>query len=202
MMRSHGRPKQQKEIPNKMKTKILQKAFNITHGNRRHPECALLGGPTTSSRPESPGPSKATAHQLTAVSSVCNGDVREVVFVGRGTVNVVGPSNGDYCCWRRTSAAIPATPTRQRPLSSGPVGPSQSPTRPDGSAQARHAMVSPDTIQGVWNVTGGTGQFSGIIGSGADQGTIAGQGRPKCTLERDRRVLMPNCMQQVLKPTS
>jgi hypothetical protein len=35
---------------------------------------------------------------------------------------------------------------------------------------------APFTIDSVWNVIGGTGQFSGIIGSGTNQGTIGGQG--------------------------
>jgi hypothetical protein len=35
---------------------------------------------------------------------------------------------------------------------------------------------SPNTIQSVWNMTGGTGEFTGITGSGTTQGTIDDQG--------------------------
>ena len=78
--------------------------------------------------------------------------------------------------------AIPATPTLQRPLSSGDTG---SITISDAAGWVRPSATRsgfPFTIGGIWNVTGGTGEFSGIIGSGADQGTIAGNGRPNVHL--------------------
>ena len=34
----------------------------------------------------------------------------------------------------------------------------------------------PATIASTWEITGGTGQFSGITGSGTSQGTIGGNG--------------------------
>ena len=50
-----------------------------------------LGGATTA-HAQSLRAFEATAHQLTMVSSVCNGDVCEFVFEGRGTVNIMGPA--------------------------------------------------------------------------------------------------------------
>jgi hypothetical protein len=40
----------------------------------------------------------------------------------------------------------------------------------------RRTRERPTRFESVWNVTGGTGAFSGIIGSGTDQGTITGNG--------------------------
>ena len=81
-MRGQRRPKQKKL--NKMKTKILQKAFlALTAGFA----AALV---TTTAHAQSLVAFEATAHQLTGVSSVCNGDVCEFVFEGRGTVNIMG----------------------------------------------------------------------------------------------------------------
>ena len=120
---------------------------------------------------------EATTHQLTGVSSVCNGDVCEFVFEGRGTVNIMGPVtvtidvvqdlSGDPCD-PYTSEATFVGDTGSITLSdvAGWVCPS-----------ATH-FGRPGTIQGVSTVTGGTGEFSGIIGAGADQGTFTGNGEP------------------------
>src|SRR5438552_4822350 len=168
-MRGQRRPKQKKL--NKMKTKILQKAFlTLTAGFA----AALV---TTTAHAQSLVAFEATAHQLTGVSSVCNGDVCEFVFEGRGTVNIMGSVTvtidvvqdlSGYPCNPYTSVATFIGDTGSITISdaAGWVCPS-----------ATHSGF-PGTIQGVSTVTGGTGQFSGIIGSGADQGTIAGNGNP------------------------
>jgi hypothetical protein len=109
----------------------------------------------------------ANAHQLTSQSPG--------VFVGTGTVNIMGPVtvtiavvqdfSGDPCDPYTSEATfVGATGSITISDVAGWVCPS-----------ATHYGF-PFTIQGVWNVTGGTGEFSGIIGSGADQGTIAGNG--------------------------
>ena len=117
----------------------------------------------------------ATLNQLTQVSIVCNGSVCDIVFEGNGTVNIMGPVTvtihvvqdlSGYPCDPYTSEAtfVGATGSITISDTAGWVCPSAT-----GSA-------FPATIQGVWNITGSTGQFSGIIGSGSDQGTIAGNG--------------------------
>ena len=141
------------------------------------------------SAPSTPPPSN---HDCLAV---CNGDVCDFVFEGNGAVNIMGPVTVTIMSWR-TTAAIPATPT---PPETTFVGATGSITISD---TAGWVCPSPGRgkIQGIWNVAGGTGQFSGIVGSGADRGTFSGNG-PNCTLDRDRKCIMPNCMQQFLKPT-
>jgi hypothetical protein len=114
---------------------------------------------------------EATSHQNRLVSIVCNGDVCDIVFEGTGTANIMGPVTvtihvvEDY-------SGYPCDPyTAETTL----VGATGSITISD---TAGWVCASPGhgTIQGVWNVTGGTGQFSGIVGSGADQGTFTGNG--------------------------
>jgi hypothetical protein len=135
----------------------------------------LAFGGATTAHAQSLVKFEATTHQLTLTSSVCNGDVCEFVFEGRGTVNIMGPVTvtidvvqdlSGYPCDPYTSEAtfVGATGTITTSDVAGWVCPSA--TR----------SGFPFTIQGVWNVTGGTGEFSGITGSGADEGTIAGNG--------------------------
>ena len=155
--------------PKPMKTKIIQKLF-----------VSLIAGfgalvATTTAHAQSLRAFEANALQLTIVSSVCNGDVCDTVFEGTGTVNIMGPVTvtidvvqdvSGYPCDPYTSVAtfVGATGSITASDVAGWVCPSA--TR----------SGFPSTIQGVSTVTGGTGQFSGIIGSGADQGTIAGNG--------------------------
>ena len=134
----------------------------------------LAFGGATTAHAQSLVAVEATTHQLTMVSSVCNGDVCEFVFEGRGTVNIMGPVTvtidvvqdlSGYPCDPYTSVAtfVGATGSITISDTAGWVCPS-----------ATHSGFG--TIQGVWNITGGTGQFSGIIGAGADQGTFTGNG--------------------------
>jgi hypothetical protein len=117
----------------------------------------------------------ATANQLTLTSEVCNGSVCDLMFEGNGTVNIMGPVTvtihvaqdfSGYPCFPAPSEATYVGATGSITVSDtcGTVCPSA--TR----------SGFPYTIQGGWNVTGGTGQFSGISGSGSDQGTINPQG--------------------------
>jgi hypothetical protein len=152
-----------------MKTKILQKAFlTLTAGFG-----ALLA--TTTAHAQSLRAFEATSHQFTQVSIVCNGSVCDVVFEGRGNVNIMGPVTvtdhvvqdfSGYPCNPGTAETtyVGATGSITTSYAAGWVCPS-----------ATHSGF-PFTIGGIWNVTGGTGEFSGIVGSGADQGTIAGNG--------------------------
>jgi hypothetical protein len=114
-------------------------------------------------------------NRTTLVSQSCNGGVCNFVFQGSGAVNIMGavtwtanivqdfnitPCNtavGDI-----TFVGTPGSITVS--ASCGTVCPS-----------ATHNGF-PNTIEAVWNATGGTGQFSGITGSGIEQGTITGNG--------------------------
>ena len=113
----------------------------------------------------------ATSHQNTLVSIVCNGDVCDIVFEGTGTVNIMGPVTVTIAVVQDLSG-YPCDPYTADATFVGATG---SITISD---TAGWVCPSPGhgTIQGVWNVTGGTGQFSGIVGSGADQGTFTGNG--------------------------
>ncbi len=134
----------------------------------------LAFGGATTAHAQSLVKFEATTHQLTLTSSVCNGDVCEFVFEGRGTVNIMGPVTVTIDVVQDLSG-YPCDPYTSEATF---VGASGSITISDtaGWVCPSAHFNGPTTIQGVWNITGGTGQFSGIIGSGADQGTIAGNG--------------------------
>jgi hypothetical protein len=152
-----------------MKTKIIQKLF-----------VSLIAGfgaflAATTAHAQNLVAFDATSHQNTLVSIVCNGSVCDIVFEGTGTVNIMGPvtitthvvqDGSGYPCNPGTAELtfVGASGSITTSYAAGWVCPSA--TR----------SGYPYTIQGVWSVTGGTGQFSGIIGSGSDQGTIGGNG--------------------------
>src|SRR5436190_11683086 len=165
-MRSHGRPKQEKETK---PMKILQRMFvGLIVGF-----VALLA--TTTANAQTLRAFEATTHQLTQVSIVCNGDVCDVVFEGTGTVNIMGPVTVTIDVVQDLSG-YPCDPYTSEATF---VGASGSITISDVAGWVCPSATRsgfPQTIQGVSTVTGGTGQFSGIIGAGADQGTIAGNG--------------------------
>ena len=152
-----------------MKTKIIQKLFvGFAAGF-----AAFLAA--TTAHAQNLVAFDATSHQNTLVSIVCNGDVCDLVFEGSGTVNIMGPVTvtihvvEDY-------SGYPCDPYTAETTF---VGASGSITISDTAGWVCPSATRsgfPYTIQGVWNVTGGTGQFSGIVGSGADQGTITGNG--------------------------
>jgi len=109
----------------------------------------------------------ATTNQLTLTS--------EGVFEGNGTVNIMGPVTVTIHVVQDFSG-YPCDPYTSETTF---VGASGSITISDAAGWVCPSATRngfPGTIQGVWNITGGTGQFSGIIGSGSDQGTIAGNG--------------------------
>ena len=109
----------------------------------------------------------ATLNQLTSPSPG--------VFVGSGTANIMGPVTVTITVMQDFSGD-PCDPyTAEYTL----VGATGSITFSDVAGWVCPSATRsglPLTIQGVWNVTGGTGEFRGIIGSGNDQGTIAGNG--------------------------
>jgi hypothetical protein len=152
-----------------MKTKILQKTLLILI-----PGFAALLVATTANA-QNLVALQGDLHQTTLVSQTCNGGVCDLVFKGSGTVNIMGPMtwtvharqdfNGYPCNTAVTeSTFVGATGSITIADTCGTVCPS-----------ATHSGA-PNTIESVWNVTGGTGAFSGIIGSGTYQGTISPKG--------------------------
>jgi hypothetical protein len=114
----------------------------------------------------------ATTNPLTLVSEVCNGDVCDIVFEGTGTVNIMGP----VTVTTHVVQDFSGYPCFPAPNESTWVGATGSITISDTCGTVCPSSGRPYTIQGAWNVTGGTGEFSGIAGSGSDQGTINPQG--------------------------
>jgi hypothetical protein len=134
----------------------------------------LAFGGATTGHAQSLRTFEAAGHQLTLVSSVCNGDVCEFVFEGRGTVNIMGSVTVTIDVVEDFSG-YPCEPYTSEATFVGDTGSITTSDAAGWVCPSAH-FNGPSTIQGVWNITGGTGQFSGIIGSGADQGTIAGNG--------------------------
>jgi hypothetical protein len=154
---------------NKMKSKILQKAFLILIAGIG----ALLA--TTTAYPQNLVAWESNVRGLRLVSQSCNGGVCDFVFEGSGAVSIMGQVtvtthvvqdfNVTPCNTGIAEATfVGATGSVTYTYTCGSVCPSA--TRFGG----------PYTIQGIWNITAGTGQFSEIVGSGSDQGTIAGNG--------------------------
>jgi hypothetical protein len=161
------RPKQVNPKP--MKTKIIQKILvSLTAGFG-----ALLAA--TTAHAQSLVAFDATSHQNTIVSIVCNGDVCDIVFEGTGTVNIMGPVTVTSHVVQDMSG-YPCDPGTAEVTYVGASGSITTSYAAGWVCPSATRSGFPYTIQGVWSVTGGTGQFSGIIGSGADQGTINPEG--------------------------
>jgi hypothetical protein len=130
-----------------------------------------LGGATTA-HAQGLRAFNATLNQARLVSQTCNGSVCDLVFEGDGSANIMG-----HVTWTihvvQDLSVYPCNPGIAEATLVGATG-SITYTYTCGTVCASPA--GPATIQGIWNVTGGTGQFSGIGGGGSDQGTIAGNG--------------------------
>jgi len=152
-----------------MKAKILQKALlTLTAG------FAAALAPITA-HAQSARAIEGHLERTTLVSQTCNGGVCTVVFEGSGSVNIMGRVS-----WTTTVVQdFNITPCNPAVSESTAVGATGSITLTDTCGivcpSATH-FGFPFTISTVWNVTGGTGEFSGITGSGNSQGTIAGNG--------------------------
>ena len=152
-----------------MKTKSLQKAFlTLITG------FGALSAITTADA-QSSAAMQGNLHQTRQVSISCNGGVCDIVFEGSGTVNIMGPVTVTYHVVQDTNVT-PCNPGTSEITFVGATG-SITTTDTCGIVcpSATH-FGGPGTINTVWNITGGTGEFSGITGSGTYQGTIAGNG--------------------------
>jgi hypothetical protein len=151
-----------------MKTKILQKTLLILI-----PGFAALLAATTANAQNLVG-LEGNLQQSRLVSQSCHDGVCDLVFEGSGTVNIMGPItytaqgsedfNGYPCSTTVAEFTLVGATGSITISDTGVVCPS-----PTG-----HSV--PYTIQTLWDVTSGTGQFSGIVGSGATEGIIGGQG--------------------------
>jgi hypothetical protein len=151
-----------------MKAKIIQKAFlTLTAGF-----AALLA--TTTAHAQSLVALSGIINQSTLVSQTCNGGVCTAVFEASGSVNIMGPVS-----WTITVVQdFNITPCNPAVAVATAVGATGSITTSDTCGMVCPSATHfgfPFTISDVFNVTG-TGQFSGITGSGTGQGTIAGNG--------------------------
>ena len=153
-----------------MKAKILQKTLLILI-----PGFAALLVATTANA-QNLVALQGDLHQTTLVSQTCNGGVCNSVFEGSGTVNIMGSITWTVYVTQDFNG-YPCNPAvgTQYTL----VGATGSITMADTCGTVCPSATksgAPYTIETVWNVTGGTGAFSGIIGSGTNQGTITGNG--------------------------
>jgi hypothetical protein len=114
----------------------------------------------------------ATLNQTRLVSQTCNGSVCDFVFEGNGSANIMGHVTWTIHVVQDTSV-YPCNPGIAEATLVGATG---SITYAYTCGTVCASPAGPATIHGIWNVTGGTGQFSGIFGGGSDQGTIAGNG--------------------------
>jgi hypothetical protein len=108
------------------------------------------------------------------LSETCNGGICTFVFQGTGTSNIMGRIS-----WTATIVQdFNVTPCNTARAEITLVGATGSIIVSDacGIVCPGVGVGSPNTIQSVWNVTGGTGEFTGIAGSGTTQGTIDGPG--------------------------
>ena len=147
-----------------MKTKSLQKAFlTLITG------FGVLSAITTADA-QSLRAMQGNLHQTRQVSISCNGGVCDIVFEGSGTVNIMGP----VTVTTHVVQDFNITPCNPAVVDATFVGATGTVTSSYSCASV--CQTHPATIAGVWTLTGGTGQFSGIVGGGSDQGTIAGNG--------------------------
>ena len=147
-----------------MKTKIIQKILvSLTAG------FAAFSAITTA-YPRNLVALEGNLHSTRLVSQVCIGGVCDTVFEGSGTVNIMGP----VTVTSHVVEDFNITPCNTALADVTWVGATGTVTYSYTCGSV--CLTHPATIAGVWTVTGGTGQFSGIVGGGSDQGTIAGNG--------------------------
>ena len=117
----------------------------------------------------------AQLNQSRLVSETCNGGVCNLVFQGSGSSNLMGAVT-----WTAQGVQdFNTSPCFMAAVTITLVGSAGSITVSDSCGIVCPSPTNngqPYTIDSVWNVTGGTGSFSGITGSGTDQGTISPHG--------------------------
>ena len=109
------------------------------------------------------------------VSASCVGPVCEFVFEGSGTVNIMGRVTA-VATITQDFGVRPCNPTTGQITFTGETG-TISLGESGSVCQGTNPNGLPAFIYGEWEVTGGTGEFSGMTGSGTNFGPITpGQG--------------------------
>ena len=117
----------------------------------------------------------AQANQISLVSQSCEAGVCDLVFEGSGAANIMGP----FTLTNHIVQDFTVTPCNPITGEHTLVGATGSITIADAGTVCRNSASPsgfPFTISSTWEITGGTGEFSGITGSGTSEGTIGGNG--------------------------
>jgi hypothetical protein len=117
----------------------------------------------------------AQVNQTSLVSQSCNLGVCNLGFEGSGAANIMGP----FTLTNHVLQDFTVTPCNPITGDHTLVGATGSITIADTGTVCRNSASPsgfPFTISSTWEITGGTGEFSGITGSGTSQGTIGGNG--------------------------
>jgi hypothetical protein len=117
----------------------------------------------------------AQVNQVSLVSQSCEAGVCELVFEGSGAANIMGP----FTLTNHIVQDFNITPCNPITGEHTLVGATGSITIADAGTVCRNPASPsgfPSTVSTTWEITGGTGEFSGITGSGTSEGTIGGNG--------------------------
>ena len=117
----------------------------------------------------------AQVSQTSLVSQSCQAGICDLVFEGSGAANIMGP----FTLTNNIVQDFTVTPCNPITGEHMLVGATGSITIADAGIVCRNSAspsVLPFTIFSTWEITGGTGEFSEITGSGTSQGTIGGNG--------------------------
>jgi hypothetical protein len=151
-----------KQNPQPVKTRILQKTFlTLTAGF-----AIALAPMTTHAQSLRAFQARLDTSTITLVG--CNGDVCNYVFEGTGSANIMGRVTWTANVVRDYSGYPCNTATSEFTLVGATGSITVSETCGIVCPAATH-FGFPYSGSAVWNVTGGTGDFSGIVGSGSTQ---------------------------------
>jgi hypothetical protein len=117
---------------------------------------------------------QAQVNQLNLISSSCEAGVCDIAFEGSGGANIIGPIAFSIVLVQDFTV-LPCNPSGQITF----IGATGSITLADRGTvcdNTANPSLLPNTISSGWEITGGTGDFSGITGSGTSEGTSGGNG--------------------------
>jgi hypothetical protein len=120
-------------------------------------------------------PFQAQVNQLKLISSSCEARVCDIVFEGSGDANTMGPITFTIALVQDFNIT-PCNPVSGEITFLGATGSITLADRGTVCANTASPYGFPAAISSGWKITGGTGEFSRITGSGTSQGTIGGNG--------------------------
>ena len=118
---------------------------------------------------------RAQGNQISLVSQSCEAGVCDLVFQGAGAANIMGPFTITVHAVQDFTVA-PCNPFRAEYTLVGATGSIAIADVGTICPNSASPTGFPFTISGTWEITGGTGEFSGITGNGTSQGKIGGNG--------------------------